>query len=356
MDIRLFEKSSPKKILIIKLSALGDVVQSLPVLYALKRRFPKSSIHWITGEVGASLLKDNPLIDEVIVYKRKILGDYALSVFKWPALLKELICLRKRLIKAEYDLAIDLQGLFKSGMITFFSNASVRLGFDKGREFSHFFLNFKLPPYNPDKHAVLRYLDLLRPLGINSKNEVIFPLGLNDNDYLRANAILKKHGLEPEKTICFIPGTIWPSKKWDSRLFARLSLSIRDIFNLKTVIIGASQDRQLGKEIEALSRGSAIDLTGKTDLKCLAALFSSSLAAVSVDTGPMHLAAASGLKIVALFGPTAPWRTGPFGEGHVVLRKDLSCSPCFKRSCNDRQCMLNIKVDEVIDALRKILI
>ncbi len=356
MDIKFFEKSPPKNILIVKLSALGDIVQSLPVLHALSKHFSTSAIHWVTGEVGANLLKDNPLIDKIIVYKRKTLGQYASSPLKWPMLLKELISLRNKLRETHYDLTIDLQGLLKSGVITFFSGASIRLGFDRGRELSHLFLNYKLPPYDPDKHAVLRYLDLLKPLGITLKpNDIKFPIGINNSDILNAIAILKENDLDPKKTICLIPGTIWPSKKWDAKLFSEVSINIEKRFSLKSVVIGSAQDKPLGQEIEALSNGSAIDLTGKTPLKCLAALFSISRAAVSVDTGPMHLAAASGAKIVALFGPTAPWRTGPFGEGHIILRKGLTCSPCFKRSCNDRRCMLDIEVNDVIDALGKIL-
>ncbi len=344
---------SPSRILIIKLSALGDIVQTLPVLDALKKTWPQASVDWITGEVGAGLLEGHPLLDRVIVYPRKRLGRLAKNPLSWPHLTKEILGLKKELRLSRYDAALDLQGLFKSGIITILSGAKIKAGFDKGREFSHMFLNKRLPPYDPDKHAVLRYLDLARTLGAHTK-DIRFPLGISDTHRQMARDILGSLGIEPGRFVILIPGTIWPTKRWVNSYFAELAVMINKGLGLKSVIVGGSQDRAMGREIENFSKKAARDLTGKTDLKTLAAIFQLAKTAVSTDTGPMHLAAATGLRLVALFGPTAPWRTGPFGHGHKVIRRELGCSPCFKRRCQENLCMKEIGPKEVFQAVKEL--
>ncbi len=341
----------PSKILIIKLSALGDIVQALPVLNALKKTWPESSVDWITGEIGAGLLWRHPLLNRVLVYPRTRFGKLARNPFTWPLLSQELIRLKRDLQIGDYDLSIDLQGLFKSGLITFLSGARIRAGFDKGREFSHLFLNRRLPPYDPDKHAVLRYLDIAEAIGAPSKT-VSFPLAISETDHEEAFGILHRLSIDPYNFTVLIPGTMWPTKRWRNSSFAELAMLLHEELGIKSVVAGSKSDRDLGREIEELSKKSARDITGQTDLRTLTAIFRLALTAISTDTGPMHLAAAAGLRLVALFGPTAPWRTGPFGKGHVVIRKDMECSPCFKRNCNSRACMEKIKVAEVFNAIK----
>ncbi len=351
MDNKSVEES-PKRILLIKLSALGDIIQSLPVLYSLKKTWPKCKVDWITGEVGADLLSGHPLLERVIVYKRKRLGHLAKSPVFWPALLGELRLLFKEInSRGQYDYAIDLQGLFKSGFITCLSRAKEKVGFDRGREFSHLFLTKRLPPYDPDRHAVLRYLDLISAIGADI-SDIKFPIGLTENDLKRAKDMIFSLGLREKGFVCLIPGTIWPTKRWGSSHFSKLSILLNEHFGLKSLIIGGATDKKLGKEISENSKGTAIDITGKTDLKTLSSIFRESLLAITTDTGPMHLAAATGLKVIAIFGPTAPWRTGPFGAGHIIIRKDVKCSPCFKRNCEDRRCMKEIKPDEVFEQVK----
>ncbi len=344
----------PERILIIKLSALGDVVQALPVLSALKDTWHSCQIDWITGEVGAGLLHGHPLIRRLIVYQRNRLGRLAANPVKWPLLAQELYGLRHYLREGRYDMALDLQGLFKSGLITWLSGARQRVGYAGGREASSLFLNRKLPKYDPDRHAVLRYLDVARYLGAEV-DKIRFPLGLSAQDMEQAKSFIHQMGLEPNEFIIIVPGTIWPTKHWTIEGFSRVADLIFQRTGLKSLIAGSGADTPLASQIEAGSHGGAIDITGKTSLKLFAALSSLATAGITTDTGPMHLAAAAGLRVVALFGPTAPWRTGPFGRGHIVLRKGLECSPCFKRQCTKVDCMKAISPQEVVESVERLL-
>ncbi len=343
----------PNKILIIKLSALGDIVHSLPVLYCLKKTWPGCQIDWITGEIGKDLLEGHPFIDRVIVYPRKQLGDLAQNPLGWPRLFKRLKYLREELKIKSYDMALDLQGLFKSGLITALSGAALKVGFDGAREFSHLFLNYKAPPYNPDKHAILRYLDLAQAVGARC-NEVKFPIYVGKQHIEEAKRLIAECGINNKRFAVLIPGTIWPTKRWITSSFAELALLMKKEANLDSIIIGGHQDKDIGVEIQDLSMGAARDLTGRTGLKALSALFQLAKLGISTDTGPMHLAAACGLRLVALFGPTAPWRTGPYGDKHIVIRKEMKCSPCFKRNCSHHSCMKSIDVSEVFKAVKSL--
>ncbi len=353
MDNRGGRKIALERILIIKLSALGDIVQALPVLHVLKRQWKSCRVDWITGEVGAGLLRGHPLLNRVIVYPRKRLGEMAANPLAWPGLAGELRSLSRDLRMGRYDAALDLQGLFKSGLITYLSGAREKVGFKGGREASSLFLNRKLPKYDPDRHAVLRYLKVPQYLGVDT-GDISFPLSIKDSDLREAGGLLDQLGIEAGRFVLLIPGTVWPSKHWSVEGFSRLSRLMSRQLGLTGLVVGSGADASLGTAIARDSCGSARDITGKTTLKLLAALSTMAAAAVTTDTGPMHLVAAAGLRVIALFGPTAPWRTGPFGKGHIILRKGLECSPCFNRQCSTRECMVSISPEEVLTAVREI--
>lgn len=338
------------RILIIKLSAIGDVVQSLPVLAALREEFPEAHIGWVVGEAAAGLLESHPMLDEVIIFPRKGLGAMASNPSGWPAFFSKTAAFLRRLRARDYDFVIDLQGLFKSGFIAFSSRARAKVGFSNGREFSSFFLNTRLPAYDPDEHAVLRYLRIASYLGAKTDRPV-FPVGIDDKDRERLDALLRGFGAHDAPIMCMVPGAAWNSKRWTSRGFSEVAGYCVDKLGLLPVIAGSGIDRGLAGDIMSFTRKRVIDLTGRTDLKMLAALFERSNVTVSTDTGPMHLAAAAGSPVVALFGPTAPWRTGPFGAQHQVLRLQTACSPCFRRACPDAKCMTGIMPFEVMAAV-----
>ena len=342
----------PLKILIIKLSAIGDVVQSLCVLDALKHRYPNAKIDWLAGEAAAGLIQGHPMLENVIVYPRRRFGKLCAAPPSWPALLSEGRGFLKELRSREYDTVVDLQGLLKSGVLTWLSRGRRKIGFASGREGSSLFLNEKLPPYDPDEHAVLRYMRIAHHLGADTDREPRFPLGTGPQEIEKAHEVLERHGLEAGRIIGLIPGTRWETKHWTSEGFAATADIVRSRMEFEPVILGGPGDGKLAAEISRLAARPVPDLTGTTDLKTLGVLFQMTAAVITTDTGPMHLAAAAGTPVVALFGPTAPNRTGPFSPRARVVCRGYSCSPCFQRKCcEEARCMKDITPQEVMESL-----
>lgn len=329
------------KVLIIKLSSIGDVVHTLPALDALRKGFRakgvKARIDWLVEEAASGILKGHPLIDEVITVRRG-----------WARNLRENLRTARLLGERGYDMALDFQGLLKSGAWVYLTAAKRRVGFSNSRELSHIFLNEKLPAYDPERHAVDRYLDLARHV-VGPTGAPSFTLGLEGAE----SSIREKLDENGAKGPFFVMVTRarWAAKLWNDDSFIELARRIAAEKGLRPVLAGGLSDAPgLTSMAGAIGKG-AISLAGETDLKELTALMRLSEFVVTVDSGPMHIAAAAGARVVALFGPTAPWRTGPYGEGHIVLRKGIECSPCFRRDCKDPRCMGLITVEEVTEAI-----
>ncbi len=329
------------KILIVKLSALGDVIQALPVLKALKGALPRAEIHWVVEPPADELLASHPLLDQLILFpRRQILR--ALKKRNLSGLLTFLRTLRTH----SYDVVIDLQGLLKSGLVVALSRARAKLGFANHREGSPLFYSLKLPPYDPDLHAVDRYLKVTEIFGAKPEAPLFVLPPLPSVGSLRQRFSL------PEKYAVFIARARWESKLWERSSWQALALKCREA-GLLPVLVGAENDRPYLKDI--VQRSAARLLAGRLTLLELASLLKGAQLIVSVDTGPMHLAAALGKPVVALFGPTAPWRTGPYGDGHIVLRRDLPCSPCFRKVCPENECLKGISPEEVWQACQVLL-
>jgi len=341
------------RILIVKLSAIGDVIQSLCVASSLKRGIKDIEISWVVSEAAYPLLKDHPLIDHVFLLPRRRWGKMVSNIFAWPKLLSEIGEFVSQIRYQKFDVVVDLQGLFKSGLVTFISKSKRKVGFPNTRELSYIFLNEKLPPYDIEKHAVLRYVKVASYLG-GDISKIDFPLAIKDSDRDYIDKLVKGCG----DIIALNVGASWPNKKWTVEGFSELAKEIYKKWGLSPVITGGRADEDFANKIEEKIKKTetkVINLAGKTSLLELAALFERSKAVVTSDSGPMHLAVAAGARVVALFGPTAPWRTGPFGEDHKIVRTNISCSPCFKRRCDDPKCMKAILVSDVVSAIEEVL-
>lgn len=332
------------KVLIVKLSSIGDVVHTLPALESLSRGFRskgiKAGIDWLVEEAASSVLKNHPLINELIVVKRG-----------WGKNLRANLKAARSLKAREYDLVLDFQGLLKSGIWVFLSKGKKRIGFSNARELSRFAYSEKLPAYDIERHAVDRYLDLAASVG-GQRGEAIFRL-----DAGKATESIKKKlkakGVVGPFFVMVTRGR-WATKLWNDEKFIELAKEVIEKKKLRAVLVGGPSDKDgLGALAAAIGKGS-VNMAGETDLKELFALFRLGKFAVTVDSGPMHIAAAAGTKTVALFGPTAPWRTGPYGQGHMIVRKGLPCSPCFKKVCAAPRCMEEITVEEVLEAVDKL--
>ena len=206
-----------------------------------------------------------------------------------------------------------------------------------------------------DKHAIHRYLNLLKHLNVQT-SKIEFKIPFGEKEVLRVQTMLRRGGWSHGQPIVAInPVARWETKLWDAGNFSCLTDMLIADSGSFVVFTGNKPDRKEIAKIRSRMNHPCLDFSGQTDLKELAALYDISTCVVSTDTGPMHLAAATETPVVALFGPTAPWRTGPFGEGHQVLRSGVSCSPCFKRKCDSMACMRDIAVSQVFDSVTGIL-
>lgn len=340
-------------ILFIKLSAIGDVVQTLPALEAIKKAYPAGRITWVVEEAAAGILEGHPFIDRLLVSRRKawirMLGSPR-SVVKG---LGGILLFFHELRRTDYDIAIDFQGLFKSGIVMGFARAKRKIGFDGTREFSYLFLNERLPAYDREKHALERYLDVARHLGAQDPEPVCtLPLS-NELTVMRTKISgIVQGGKKP--LVVINPAARWETKLWTEQKFAELADRLITEKEAAVIFTGSRVDRDANRRILGMMRKkSAVDLTGETTLKELAAIAALSDLFITTDTGPMHLAAAAGAHVLALFGPTAPWRTGPYGSRHLTVRAGIECSPCFKRKCEKNiRCMRSITVQDVLSRIQ----
>ncbi|MCG6553868.1 MAG: glycosyltransferase family 9 protein [Candidatus Magnetominusculus sp. LBB02] len=321
----------PPKILIVKPSALGDVVHSLPVLNALYRAYPGAAIHWVIASGLEGLLSGHPMIERLWVINK--------DRWKRPHELintaKEIAALTLALRGQRYDLAIDLQGLFRSGVITALSRCHTRIGFKEAREGSPLFYSHTVEG-GMDVHAVDRYMKIAGFAGA-SATEIEFPLLYEEIDEDWAKELKKG------RYVVMAPGAAWVTKRWAARNFGLLAAR----FSIPTVVVGASGDYMLGQQVVESSSGMAINAAGKTTLKGLASLIRDARFMVTNDTGPMHIGAAAGIPVFAIFGPTDPKRTGPYGGGHAVIARDIECRPCFRKKCATVACLRDLPLQEV---------
>jgi len=336
-----------KNILIVKLSAIGDVIHALPVAHALKKQYPEARITWVVEKPAYDLLTNNPDIDEIIIFdkpKFKSIAGLFTNGYK----------LAKSLRTRNFDLAIDLQGLFKSAAISYLSGASKRLVYCNARELSHL-VGQRIRGQHEEGHVVDRYLDVARYLGCRV-DEVVFPIYITNMEEKQAKNIAHHAGLRLENPyIVLAPGTNWPSKCWPPTHFAKLADRLYD-HNVIPVIIGGPNDSRLAREIIANTQVPPIDLTGKTSMKQLAYIIKNSQAFVGGDTGPMHLAVAVGTKVVTMFGPTDPKRNGPYIDTNKVLLAPVTCQGCWQRKCpKGEDCMMTIGVDTVFEEIQYLL-
>jgi heptosyltransferase-1 len=266
------------RILIIKPSSLGDVIHALPTVNLIRRQFPDAHLTWLINAELSSLLKNCPVINDRIEFHRHESGT-------WWSLLR-------RLRREHFDLVVDLQGLFRSGLFAFVTGAARRVGLSDSREGARWFYTEIVPVRR--EHAVTRYLRVTGQTG-----PIEFPLGVGDR--------------KRENLIALNPLARWESKIWgDEKFSALLDRLPAD----RVVLIGSARERD---RIESINRGRARNLAGTLDLYELAELYRRCAVVITNDTGPMHLAAAVGTPVIALFGPTDPALVGPYGSGHTVL-------------------------------------
>lgn len=320
--------------MIIKPSSIGDIVHALPALARLRRHWPSAKISWLVTPACAGLVKNHPMIDDVILFKRNRWGDAGYNPKAFIELIRFAIDLRRR----RFDLVIDFQGLFRSGLMTLATGAPRRVGFANAREGAKFAYTRQIDCSWENDHAVERYLKITTALGCPD-DPIEFPLAVDDADRQHIQNLIPPH----VRYAVLLPGTFWPTKRWPVERFAAIVQPLRDRFHLQTVVAGTNSDAPLTAQIPA-----TFNLTGKTDLRQTVALLERADLVIANDSGPMHLAAALGRPLVTPYGPTSPRRTGPFGKMDSVIRLDLPCSPCYSRSCAHQSCLQWLQIEHVL--------
>lgn len=327
----------PKKILIIKPSALGDIVHSLPLLDTVKRCYPDASIHWVVARGLHTFLEGHPLIDRLWIFdkeKWKRPGNFLQTM-------QELSSMVKGLRQERFDVSIDLSGLLRSGLITLAAKAEYKLGFKEADEGSSFFYTHRIHG-SMNIHAIDRYLKIAEAMGCKP-DTIRYPFA----PYEQNPAIIKEL---PENYVVMTPSAGKEANRWPAERFGRLAAKL----DLPTLLIGGKSDQAVADEVVKHAEGKAISLAGKTTLKEIIAIISRASYFVTNDTGPMHIAAALEIPVFAIFGPANPVRTGPYGKNNTVIREELPCSPCYAwKPCTNWQCMEMITVERVFETIMK---
>jgi heptosyltransferase-1 len=330
-------QEEPERILILKPSSLGDIIHSLPTLAAVRDRFPKSFIGWLVKKEWAGILEGHPCLDEVLSF---------------PFVLSSVRPMIREIRKHRFDLVLDLQGLLRTGLLGYFSGAAVRIGFEEAREFSPLFYTHRVGPDGKSLHAVDRYLLIARELGARP-DPTRFDISLTEQDRARVQKMMKPvAGNRP--ILAVHASSRQEVKRWPLERFAELADKINQAGLGVPVFIGAKSDVQDIAMIRKRMQTDSIDLTGQTSLKELAALLQISRLLITNDSGPMHLAAAVGTTVVALFGPTDPRKIGPYGKGHIVLQHADQCPACRAGTKGPHRCLEAILVEEVIEAVNNL--
>ncbi len=328
-------------------------MHALPVASLLRRHFPEASIAWLVNDTLIGLLKNCPAINAIIPFHRARWGN----LNRFPEFLQFLRKLRQQ----HFDMAIDLQGLFRSGVIAAGSGAPRRIGLSDAREGARWFYSETVSVPADCAHAVDRYLRAAQHLGLPIE-PVEFPFGESAEDKRGVEEFLRARGAGGAPLIGVCPGARWDNKRWPAESYAELARSLtREWQPHRVVLIGGAADTGLLEDIAKESGVSPLVMAGRLTLSQLVELLRRCTLFVGNDTGPTHIAAALRVPTVELFGPTDPALTGPHASqrGHVaVLRKPLPCAPCLKPTCNHRvplECLKTITVSEVLEATRALI-
>jgi len=354
---------------------MGDVVQTIPVLNKLRRRYPAAQLDWLATPAVADLLQHNTAINNVVEFIRdEWSAPWRLTPFASAA---RLIA---KLRRAKYDLVLDLQGQLRSAVFAFATGAPVRIGFDKPREQAWHSALRQFPPETRkhawrgaregswlaythpialptiDVHAVDRYLSVGPMLGLDDGDaDFSFPIPHEASG--RIDALMDYYGIAKARLLAMAPGTIWGTKQWRDDAFAEVARHFLQK-GFAVTLIGSDRERRICDVVAKLAPG-AVNFAGETTLSELAALIQRSAICVTNDSGPMHLAVALGRGVVSIFGPTDPVWAGPYRRDSAVVRAELPCSPCYLRRLNqcrhDHACMQQVSAGTVIERVESML-
>ncbi len=327
------------KVLILKPSSLGDVIHALPVARLIKRHLPHSEIFWWIDANLAPLIEGDPDLAGVIRFVRRGWAQ--------PENLRKFVHDLRWMRAQNFDWVIDLQGLARSGAVSWLANGKKLIGLDEPREGARGYYDIIVQRPTWGTHAVDWYLRTLPPLGV--------PVDMDFNWLPErpavAAAVREKWQTDGARWVLLQPGARWENKRWPVENFIAVVKQLGGANpNLRFAVLGGRDDAEAGQKISAALPERCLDLTGKTTLPEMIEWVRLGALLITNDTGPMHVAAAMRKPLVAIFGPTAPQRTGPYGTLESVLRMELPCAPCMKSRCHFEQplaCLHGVEVQRV---------
>ncbi len=341
-------KLTAKKILVMRYRFIGDTVLTVPFLRNLREAYPAARIDLMIEPFSGQVLEGCPYVDRVIPFEFRTIHTYssrsrrskAAGMFHYW-----------KLIKAEgYDAAFVLKRSLSSALLVRAAGVPRRIGFDtEGRGL----LLTDPVRYRHDQHEVENFLDCLRAVDvpIRSTSLELWPSPENEK---KIRTLLSDAGWKADhlKIVVHAVASL-PAKQWPLERFAEVMKKLKEKHHARFVYTGSSEDAVLYQEIEKRGPFGGLNLCGVTSVYENISLYRAADLFFGVDSGPMHVAAAVGAPVVALFGPTDERKWGPWGEGHTIITRRLSCAPCKPHKCRDNECMKQIGVDEALDAVEK---
>jgi lipopolysaccharide heptosyltransferase II len=323
------------------LGAIGDVTRALPLLNRLRRAYPDAYIAWAVEPAAAPLLDYHPALNEVLLYRRTQ-GPIAFFPFL------------REVRRHRFDLVLDLQRHAKSGLVSWWSGAAVRLGFHRqnAKEGNWLFNTHTIAPVPDFSLKLGQYLRFAEALDLPD-DSAHFDLCLREEEHQRIETLLAD---TPRPFAAFFLGSRWPSRFWFPHATAAVARTLQQEYGIGVVLVGGQSERAFAQEVKDATAGAATDLCGQTSLRDLIGIFSRARVALGPDSGPMHIAAATGIPVISLWGATSPTRSAPWASEELVIRGPAACSPCYVRRCPiNRVCMQRITPEMVLAVVRKVL-
>ncbi|MFA9477546.1 glycosyltransferase family 9 protein [Phycisphaerales bacterium AB-hyl4] len=343
-DAKPNQSADPGRVLIVRPSALGDVARSVPALVSLRQRLPHAHIDWLINAGYADVVQHHPMLDGVILFDRDALHLAGLR----PSATRAALGLRKQLRHADYDVVYDIQGLFRSGLLTWLTRAPRRVGYANAREWG--FLGYTVRHDISDRiHAVDRMLGLLKADGLATTDDMRLYLGEADRQWL--DSYLADHSLAPRRYACIAPTARWLSKCWPIDRYADIARRLLDtgVAGEHLIVLAAPSERdQVQPLLDALPPAMRERvLLPTTRVGQLMALLSETSLLVCNDSAALHIAVGFDRPTVAIFGPTDPALVGPYRRDDDVVRPAVNVGVHDYRDANDQTLVAKVSVDEV---------
>lgn len=344
------EHTEFRNILIIKPSSLGDVVRTLPILSGLRSRYRQARIGWLVRPDCAGVLESHPGLDEIVLFDRNHYGRLGRSVLATRDFIRFCSLLRKK----QFDLALDLQGLFRSGFLSICTWAPVRLGFADAREFASCFYTHRVGLDRQSEHVVESYWRFAEPLGF-AEIPKQFEIAIDEDRRQSAISLLEKYGVRGEQDyMVFLVGGTEPAKQWPPENFARLAEVCKTRYDRPVVLLGAgAAEKRLA---ESVLRDSAVEIVNLVSQTCLheaIAILQRACVVVGNDSGPLHIAAALDRPTVGLYGPTNPQVVGPYGQMDGVVQAGEGIPRMGRYSNHPEHRMGTITVEQVAERIEQ---